>query len=230
MKKFVLVLTFIILVSGFAFAEFQLEPSFGWFFNIDDYDGATKRTFNGLNTNITLRYFFIENIGLFFGGDFKAWFSAYNDNYINQLQSNEMQVIIDNDTGYKLDLFFGLSLAYSINYNFGIQWDLGLSATVWSTESIIGTMKNVVYDISTDIFIDKIYSMGFYYSIFGNYFLGSIGNIKSYLTFGARIDYKFNRDETVEVVTDGISQEYSGKKTNFSGFAITPSIGYMGSF
>jgi len=225
MKKPSFLLMLVMLISVSAFAEFQLEPGFGYFFNTDDYDGV-KRSFNGMDLNITLRYLFTENVGLFFGGDFKSWFSADNGEYVEQFQSAGMKATLDDDVGCKLDLVFGLALACPVNDKFGIQGDLGLSATVWGIESITGTVKYMGYTVNTGIFIDKISSMGVYANVFGKYLIMQNG----YITFGLRMDYKFNREESGEVITSGVSQKYSGKEDNFSGFSIAPFIGYMGSY
>ena len=225
MKKTLLLLIFIVLISSSVFADFQLDPSIGWFFNTDNYNGI-KRSYNGLNTNISLRYLFINRIGLFFGGDFKAWFSADNDEYIKQLQVAGMNAKAEDDIGCKIDLIAGLAVAFPITDKFGIQSDLGVSYTVWATESITGKVGYMGTTVNTGIFIDKISSWGGYASLFGKYLVMKNG----YLTFGARADYKFTREESGEVITAGISQKYSGKEDKFSGFSIAPFIGFMGSY
>jgi hypothetical protein len=224
MKRIAVFAVLLLLSCTFVFAEFQLEPSLGYFFNTDNYDGV-KRSFGGLNTNISLRYFFTKYIGIFLSGDFKAWFSANNDEYVQQFQSAGMRASIDDDFGCKLDLIFGPAFSYPINDKFGLQGDIGLSATVWAKEAITGTVKYSGYTMDTGIFIDKISSIGFYSSIFGKYLLMKNG----YITFGLRMDYKFTRKESGEVITAGVSQKYSDTNS-FSGFAIAPFVGFMGSY
>ena len=228
MKKIIAFLIFMVFLTSVVFAEFQLESSIGYFFNTDTYD-SINRSFNGLNLNITPRYFFTENIGLFFGGDFKAWFNANNNEYIKQFENSGMNVTIDDTLGFKLDLNVGLALALPINQKFGLQSDLGISFTVLYIESITGNITTMGYSMSYGIFPDKVSSMGFYSSIFGRYLISESGN-KGYLTFGIRMDFKFNRDESGEVIVAGVSQKYSGNEPNFFGFSIAPFIGYMGSY
>jgi len=224
---FAVILAF--LVSGSVFAEFQLEPSIGYFFNTDNYDGV-ERSFNGMDLNISLRYLFTKNMGLFFGADFKSWFSANNDEYIKNFQSAGMKADIDESNGYKLDLNFGIALAYPISEKFGLQTDLGLSATVLALDFTSAKLEwedhYYYYRTNISISIDNVSSMGFYAGIFGKYLVMQNG----YLTFGVRLDYKFNRKEKGEIITAGISQKYSGDADNFSGFAVCPFIGFMGSY
>jgi hypothetical protein len=233
MKRFVLSILFVILITGFAFAELQIDNSVGYFFNTDTYD-SVKRSFNGLNLNITPRYFFNKNIGIFIGGDFKAWFSANNSEYVDLFETAGMTAKIDDSIGFKLDFDFGLALAYPVSDKFGLQMDLGLSTTVLALDSISGTLEwedyYYYYKANTDISIDKISSMGIYVNIFGRYLLLDEGKAKSYFTFGFKIDYKFTRDESGKIIIAGISQKYSGSESNFSGLSIAPFIGYMGSF
>jgi len=228
MKKFIAFLIFMVIFAGVVFAEFQLETSVGYFFNIDTYD-SLKRSFNGLNLNITPRYFFTKNIGLFFSGDFKAWFDADNSEYIRQFESAGMSVTIDDTVGFKLNLNVGLALAFPINQKFGLQSDLGISFTVLYIESISGNVTTMGYRMSYGIFPDKVSSIGFFSSVFGRYLVSEQGG-RHFLAFGLRMDFKFNRDESGEVIVAGISQKYSGKESNFFGFSIAPFIGYMGSF
>ena len=47
-----------------------------------------------------------------------------------------------------------------------------------------------------------------------------------YLTFGLMLDYKFLRAEKGKVMVLGISSEFSDIP-DFSGFSITPFIGYL---
>ena len=228
MKKLLLVVL-IVLVASSAFAQLQLEADFGYFFNSDNYDGV-KRSFNGIDLIITPRYFFTENIGLFFAGDFKAWFSANNDEYADMFKSAGMTVTIDDTIGFKLDLAFGLAFAYPVNDKFGLQSDLGVSFTVLIYEGITGDVSYLGSTMSFGIFPDKVKSMGFYANVFGRYLVMEDKTGKGYLTFGAKIDYKFTREESGRVVVSGISQKYSGKENNFSGFSIAPFIGFLAIF
>jgi len=228
MRKFVLLVLFAILITGVAFAEFQLETDFGYFFNTDDYD-SVKRSFNGMNLSITPRYFFTENIGLFIGGNFKAWFSADNNEYIKKFENAGMSVTIDDTVGFKLDFNIGFALALPINERFGLQSDIGISITSLYIESITGDVTAMGYRMSYGIFPDKVSSVGFFSSIFGRY-LVSEKDGKNYLTFGIKMDFKFNREESGEVIVAGVSQKYSGTESNFSGFSIAPFIGYLGRF
>jgi hypothetical protein len=227
MKKLLFVVIFALL-SGLVFAEFQIDTDIGYFFNTDNYDSA-KRSFNGLNLNIIPRYFFTENFGLFLGIDCKAWFSADNNDYIKQFESAGMSVTIDDTLGYKLDFDFGLALALPINEKFGIQSDLGLSTTILIIESITGDVTAMGYTMSFGIFPDKVSSLGLFANVFGRYLLSEQGG-RHFITFGLKMDYKFTREESGEVIVAGVSEKYSGTESNFTGFSIAPFIGYMGSF
>lgn len=228
MKKSIFIVLFAILVTGFAFAEFQLETDVGYFFNTDTYN-PVKRSFNGLNLNITPRYLFTENIGLFFGGDFKYWANADNSEYIKQFGYPGMNTFIDDSFGCKLDLNVGFALALPVNEKFGLQTDLGISFTVLYIESITGEITYMGYRMSFGIFPDKVSSTGFYSNVFGRYLISEKDG-KGYITFGLKMDIKFSRDESGEIIVAGITQKYSGTESNFIGFSIAPFIGYMGSF
>ncbi len=228
MKKLIFICVFI-LVAGISFAEFQLEAKVGYFFNTDTYGSEVSRSFNGLNLNITGRYFFTKNIGVFFGPNFNAWFNAENDEYVTLYESAGMQTTIDEDFGCKLDLNVGLALAFPINEKFRIQSDIGLSNTILGIESITGTVSYMGYNMSTGIFFDQIFSMGLIANLFGCYEILSDSSGKGYLTFGLMMDYKFTRTEKGEVIVSGVSSKFDDSP-KFSGISITPFIGYMGRF
>ena len=52
----------------------------------------------------------------------------------------------------------------------------------------------------------------------------------SYFIFGVKIDFKFTREESGEIIISGVSEKYSGKEDKFSGFAVCPFIGWLYSF
>jgi len=235
MRKAVLFFVFTILITGVAFTQFQLEPSFGYFFNTDTYEKDLKRSFNGLNTNITMRYLFTENIGIFVCGDFKFWDSANNDDYAKFIASSGMKATIkDDSSGYTLNLNLGLALAYPVNEKLGFQADIGLSNTVLASDYVIGTLEwsdyYYSYKANVGYFIDGISSLGFYSSIFGRVFILSDSSVDLYLSFGARIDYKFTRIEKGEIVIAGVEQKFNESVNDYSGFSIAPFVGILGSF
>jgi hypothetical protein len=45
MKRLIIIVGIVFFVSGYAFAEFQLDTKLGWFFNKDTYESDTSRTF-----------------------------------------------------------------------------------------------------------------------------------------------------------------------------------------
>jgi len=227
MKRLLFFVVFV-LIAGFVFAEFQIETDFGYFFNSDKY-GSLKRTFNGINISISPRYFFTKNIGLFLGGDFKAWFSADNNEYVKTLDTSGINGTIDDTFGCKLDFNFGLALAFPINERFGLQSDIGISLTTLYIESTTGEITVMGYEMSYGVFPDKVSSIGLFTNIFGRYLISEKGGIH-YLTFGFKMDFKFTREESGEVIIAGVKQRYSGKESDFLGFSIAPFIGYMGSF
>jgi hypothetical protein len=226
MKKIFLLSVFIISITSFTFADFQLDTSSGYFFNTDTYkEDKISRSFNGINLNITARYLFSRYIGLYLGGDFKAWFSANNDDYTKYFETAGMKAKFDEDIGFKLDLNFGIALAYPINSKFGIQSDIGLSNTVLGIETITGKVTYLGNSINTGVFIDKMSGMGIYGSILGRYEIMKNG----YLSFGLRVDRKFTRKEKGEVVTGGVSAKFDDVP-DFKSFTIAPFIGFLASF
>jgi len=232
MKKLA-VFTVLLLSCAFVFAEFQLETSDGYFFNTDNYDGVKRSFNNGLDSNITMRYLFTENIGIFFGTGFKAWFSADNREYEKLLNESGDKYTFDDTVGLKLDFNFGIALALPINDNFAIQGDLGMSTTLLGLEVISGKVYTAAYPytpVNLGIFTDSISSLGIYASVFGKLRVLSMNNSNSSFIFGVKIDWKFNREESGEVIISGISDRYSDKVDNFSGFAICPFVGWLYSF
>ncbi|MDR0322186.1 MAG: hypothetical protein LBI28_11835 [Treponema sp.] len=231
MKRIFLFFFLTVLITGFAFAEFQLESGFGYFFNTDNYSDG-KRSFNGMNINITSRYFFTENIGIFLASDFKVWFEADNSAYIEAFKSEGINYIADESVGFKLDLNFGLALAYPINERFGIQADIGLANTVFLVDGTAGTASQIGGGASfkTNIHIERASSIGIYTNIFGRYLLMSDMTGKGYLTFGLRLDCKFTRTETVEINMAGVSERGAVTEPYFLGFSIAPFIGFLGRF
>jgi hypothetical protein len=229
MKKLLFSMIFT-LFSTLVFAEFQLDTKFGWFFNNDTYESDISRTFNGLDLNITPRYFFTPNIGLFLGFNCNAWFSADNSKYVKRFNSAGMKAELDEDIGYKLDFIFGIAIAFPINEKFSVQSDIGLSNTILGFETITGTIKWSTYyydyEASTSIFIDKISSMGFYADLFGSYEFISSSTGKGCFIFGIKLDYKFTRTEIGKVVIGGIKSNFNDNP-DFSGISIAPFIGYL---
>ncbi len=218
-----------VLVAGMSFAEFQLQYSGGYFFTTDTYDSEVSRSINGLNLNLTARYFFTENIGLFFGPNVNFIFNAENDEFVTLYESAGMQTTIDEDFGLKLDLNVGFALAFPINKKFRIQSDIGLSNTILGIEAITGNVRYMGYDMSTGIFFDQIFSMGIIANLFGCYEIMSFQSFKGALTFGLMMDYKFTRTEKGEVIVSGVSSKFDDSP-KFSGLSITPFIGFLGRF
>jgi hypothetical protein len=160
MKKLFILLVFIF-IAEFTFAEFQLESRFGYFFNFDTYKPDTKRSFNGLSFNIATRYFFIENIGLFFGINSNTWFNADNSDYVKIFETAGMKATIYKTIGTKLDLNFGPAFALPVNDKFRVQADVGLSLTVWGIEAITGNVTYMGRSMDIGIFIDRMTSPDF---------------------------------------------------------------------
>jgi len=236
MKRILFFIVFLFFIKGVAFSEFQSDWSLGYFFNTDTY-GSLERSFNGLSINMNLRYLFTENIGLFIGGDFKTWFSADNNNYLNRFGITGTNFTFEDGggSGVKLDLNLGLAFALPLNERFQLQSDLGVSFTLYYIDSISGEVTYMGSQSSFLIQPDNVSSIGFYSSIFGRYLIRSFlneitGRIRrTYLTFGLRMDYKFTREESGRIVF-GTWGSYSIEESNFSGFSIAPFIGGMVSF
>ena len=226
MKKAIILSAMMALLSSHAFAEFQIGSSFGWFWERNTYEGDMSRSFHGLDVEIKARYFFIENVGLFFGVGSQSWFSSNNDDFLSELQTLDGVNFNDTSTfGVKLNLSFGLALKFPVTENWDIQSDIGVFWNPWGIETISGDMRVMGVDVPMNMYIDPMSGFGFTGSIFGSHNIMPNTN----LIFGLRFDLGITRNETVEVRALGTSVRDSGSP-DFLGFSIAPFIGIMGRF
>lgn len=114
-----------------------------------------------MNIGITTRYFFTENTGLFFGFNCYSWFNADNSEYIKLFEYVGTKINIDDTSGIKFDLNFGLAITFYDSGRFRIQSDIGFSNTVYGDENMYGYVSYLGYDMRIRINTDKMYSMGF---------------------------------------------------------------------
>ena len=214
--KRILFFCLLILLTVFAFAEFQLSPSLGYFYNIDTYDSDFKRSFIGTNDSVTVRYFFVQGFGLFFGIDTKVWIFGNNDD----LYDKDAYIASEFSIGGKFDFNFGLALSFPINDKFRLQSDIGLSQTIlgfeyisWEEEYSNGERDKI------EIILTNMVSTGLYASVFG-----CIGARKVNFIFGLKVDFKFNRGEKGEM-SIGDEKISISDTPDFWGLAISPFAG-----